>query len=143
MLETANYLSTFQQDFVVLIDEYEKIYDTKNADSLLSLMDGALKGNSRKVFLLTTNEMSVNTYLLQRPGRIRYVKKFTDMTKEVIEEVLDDTLIYPEFKEDCIDVISKMSIITIDLAKSVAGEVNIHNESPKEFIDIFNIKPPI
>jgi hypothetical protein len=35
-----------------------------------------------------------------------------------------------------------MSIITIDLVKALVNEVNIHEESPKEFINYLNVKKP-
>ena len=136
----VQFVSELQQNTVIFIDEYEKIYS--ESDELLTVMDGLFKTEYKHVFLLTTNDLYINRNLLQRPGRIRYIKTYSDMSAELVEEIIDDLLIYPEYKEDCITVISKLNIITIDLVKSIVNEVNIHNQKASEFINIFNVKPP-
>ena len=135
--ELIAYLNDFQQDVIVFIDEYEKYYNNYD-NSLLTILDGVLSNNYRKFFILTTNDLHINRNLLQRPGRIRYIKTFSDLPMTTINEILDDLLKYPEHRDQCIKFISELSIITIDLIKSVIEEVNIHNESPYEFSDIFN-----
>lgn len=131
------FLNDLQQDVVVFIDEYEKYYPNYD-NALLTILDGALSNEHRKFFLLTTNEIHVNTNLLQRPGRVRYIKTFGDLTKEVVVEVLDDLLINKSLRDGCLRYISSMSIITIDLVKSVIEEVNIHDEDPSKFKEFFN-----
>lgn len=132
------FLNEIQQEVVVLIDEYEKIFG-EDAE-LLTVMDGVLTGTSRKLFLLTTNKTYINDNMLQRPSRIRYFKTFKDLSPAVIEEIVDDTLINRKFKHDVISTISNLEIITIDIVKSIIEEVNLHNESPNEFMDVFNVK---
>jgi hypothetical protein len=132
-----DFLNSIQQDVIILIDEYEKIF--KNASMLLSIMDGVFKNNNRFMFLFTTNDLHIEANMLQRPSRIRYIKTFSDMTLDVIMEVVNDKLLYPEFNEPTVRFISEMPIITMDLVKSVVEEVNIHAESPYDFADVFNI----
>lgn len=134
----VSFLNEIQQDVIVFIDEFEKIYDGYN-NSLLPIMDGALKTKHRLMFLLTTNELRIERNLLQRPSRIRYVKTFDDMTLDVIMEVVDDTLLHPELRECTIKMISELPIITMDLVKSIVQEVNIHHEDPQVFKAIFNV----
>jgi len=133
----VSFLNSIQQDVIVFIDEYEKVYN-KYDNSLLSVMDGAFRTDSRKIFLLTTNELSIERNMLQRPSRIRYIKSYTDLTLDVIMEVIDDKLLYPELRECCIKMVSELPIITMDLVKAVVEEVNIHKEDPAVFKDIFN-----
>lgn len=134
----VSFLNEIQQDVIVFIDEFEKIYDGYN-NSLLPIMDGALKTKHRLMFLLTTNELRIERNLLQRPSRIRYVKTFDDMTLDVIMQVVDDTLLHPELRECTIRMISELPIITMDLVKSIVQEVNIHHEDPQVFKPIFNV----
>ena len=133
------FIAEIQQQIVVFIDEFEKVYQDYSSD-VLTIMDGVYKTAHKRLFLLTTNNLYINTNLLQRPGRIRYVKTFDDLELSALNDIMDDMLIYPEFRNDCIEVISTLEIITIDLVKAVINEVNIHNESPKNFIDVFNVK---
>jgi hypothetical protein len=133
-----SFLNDLNQDVVVLIDEYEKIFDEYD-NSILPVMDGAMKSRHRILFLLTTNELRIDRNMLQRPGRIRYIKTFGDLSLEVIMEVVDDFLKHKQYKDSVIKFISELPIITMDLVKSIIQEVNIHDEEPAAFEDFFNI----
>lgn len=138
------FLAAIDQDVVVFVDEYEKVFVNEegraNSTEILTLMDGALKSEHRRLFLFTTNNKYIDDNLLERPGRIRYVKEFTDLDKAIIEEIIDDLLEDKAFKEECIAYISKLQKITIDIVKAVITEVNIHGQGPSSFSDIFNAK---
>lgn len=136
---TPSFLNSIHQDVTVFVDEFEKIFTDKDS-SILTLMDGVLDNGFRKVFLFTTNDLYVNTNMLQRPGRIRYLKTYNDLTLPLIEEVVDDKLQYPEHREATIKFISKLKTITIDIIKAIIDEINIHNEDPTHFADIFNVQ---
>jgi hypothetical protein len=102
-------------------------------------MDGVLKREARIMFLLTTNDDRLNENMYQRPSRIRYIKSFGNLDPDVVLEIIDDKLQHPELRQVTVDFISELSIITIDLVQSIIEEVNIHQESPYVFADIFNI----
>ncbi len=142
---TNEFLSSIEQNVILFFDEFEKLKDpeekwNESNKDLLTLMDGVYNSKYRKLFLMTTNELHINDNFFERPSRIRYIKKFTDLTYDGICELVDDILVDKSFREDCIEVISELNIITIDIIKALIQEVNIHNESPKKFIDIFNVK---
>jgi broad-specificity NMP kinase len=132
------FLNSITQNITIFIDEYEKVFG--EASIMLTIMDGAMNSDFRRVFLLTTNELYVDKNLIQRPGRVRYLKKFEDLKPEVIEEIVDDVLEYPEFKDECVTFISNLEVITVDIVKSIISEVNIHNEAPSAFEGVFNVK---
>lgn len=134
-----DFINSIQQDIVVFIDEFEKIFDERDG-SVLTVMDGTLDNGFRRTFLLTTNNLRVNENLIQRPGRVRYLKTFYDLDREIIEMIVDDCLKYPELREDTVSFISRLELITVDIVKAVVAEVNIHRESPEEFKDVFNVK---
>lgn len=134
-----SFLNELQVDVIVFFDEYEKLYNDYD-HSILTVMDGVLNTEYRKTFILTTNSLRINTNLLQRPSRIRYVKTFGDLSLENILEIVEDKLTYTEVKDEVIKFISTLDTITIDIVKSVIDEVNIHREAPKSFEDIFNVE---
>lgn len=134
----VSFLNDIQQDVIVFVDEFEKIYDGYE-NSLLTIMDGALKTKHRIFFLLTTNELIVDRNLLQRPSRVRYVKSFSDLTLPVIMEIVNDKLEHKHLYDAVVNFISQLPIITMDLVKSVIEEVNIHDEDPSIFKEVFNI----
>ena len=111
-------------DCIFFFDEYEKEF--KESSSVLSFMDGVHNSQYRKVFLLTTNELEINDNLLGRPSRIRYVRSFGNLPEETILELLNDILIDKGAIELVLDLIRQMQIVTVDLVKALAQEVNIH-----------------
>lgn len=133
-----DFLNSIPQDITIFVDEYEKIFGESTA--LLTIMDGALNSIHRRVFILTTNNLYVDSNLLQRPSRVRYLRKFEDLAPEVVEEIVDDILQHKELKDECIKFISSLELITVDVVKSILEEVNIHAESPFDFSGTFNIK---
>lgn len=136
--DVPGFINSIEYDVVIMIDEYEKVFG-KDSD-LLTLMDGVLTSNYRRVFILTTNDVYINENLLQRPSRIRYFKTYKDLSPNVIEDVVNDLLIYPEHKDALIKFVASLEIITIDVVKEIILEINLHNESPEMFKDIFNVK---
>ena len=75
------YLSTaIDFDCIFFFDEYEKEF--KDSSDVLSFMDGTYNSIYRKIFLLTTNKLNVDSNLLGRPSRIRYKKSFGNLSEE-------------------------------------------------------------
>ncbi len=135
-----HFVNSIPQNITVFVDEYEKTYKDGSASDLLTIMDGALNSEFRRVFILTTNDLYVDPNLLQRPTRIRYLKSFGDLPPNIVEEIVDDILIHKHLKDDTIKFISSLELITVDIVKSVLEEVNLHEEAPHEFQDVFNVK---
>jgi hypothetical protein len=146
----GGFLENVQQDCIVFFDEFEKVYGDNvseeddqdgiaNGGSILSLMDGTSNKQHRRLFILTTNKPRVNANMLERPSRLRYIKQFGDLSLNAIIEIVDDLLVNKEFKSEVVKFIAQLNIITVDIVKAVINEVNIHNENPSEFEDIFNV----
>lgn len=134
-----SYLSSFNFDCIFFFDEFEKQFSESDC-SVLQIMDGVYNSNFRKIFLLTTNQLSVNENLLSRPSRIRYVREFGNLEKSVVEEYLDDNLRDNEGRKELLDYIDTLTISTIDILKAIVEEVNIHGiKSFLEIKKIFNV----
>jgi len=131
------FVNTIPQNITVFVDEYEKVYE--ESKEFLTIMDGSMNSAFRRVFILTTNTLHIDQNLIDRPSRIRYFQTFNDLSPEVVEEIVDDLLVHKELKDDCIKFIATLKIITVDIVKSILSEVNMFNESPFDFKDIFNI----
>jgi DNA-directed RNA polymerase subunit F len=132
------FINSIPQNVTVFIDEYEKIFG--QSSDMLTIMDGALNSPYRRVFLMTTNELYVDKNLIERPSRVRYLKKFSDLQPQVVEEIVDDILEHKQFRSQCIRFISSLETITVDIVKAVLEEVNLHCEAPDDFSDVFNVK---
>lgn len=137
MKDCHQFLNLIPQNITIFIDEYEKVFE--KSSEMLTIMDGALNSRHRRVFILTTNNLFIEENLIQRPGRIRYLKKFSHLAPEIVEEIVDDLLQYKKHKPDLLKFISQLDVITVDIVKSIITEVNIHNEAPDTFGDVFNV----
>jgi hypothetical protein len=143
---TVEFMNAISQDAVFFFDEFEKVFQhtdsfgRSKSSKLLTIMDGVLTSSHRKIFLLTTNDLQVEVNLLQRPGRVRYLKTFGNLSIEHIMEIVDDLLVNKAFRDDVIKFISQLELITVDIVTAVISETNIHNQSPEAYAGVFNVK---
>lgn len=139
-LQMMNYMSTeINFDCIFFFDEYEKTFNKDT--TILSFMDGVYNSTSRKVFLLTTNNLTIDRNLIGRPSRIMYLKKFGNLETEVASKFLDDTLDNREYKQEVLEFIELLSISTIDILKSIVKEINIHGiEEFRKSKSYFNVE---
>ena len=121
-----NFIQSLCFECVVLIDEAEKTFRESN-DVLLKMIDGVYN-ETRKLYILTTNHLDIDENLLGRPGRIRYIKQFGNLTAKAVSDYIKDNL-YDQSKTDMVlDVVDVLEISTIDILKAIVDEVNIHGE---------------
>lgn len=124
----ANFLSSIEQEVIVLFDEFEKTFADKDGvspqEEMLPLFDGLDGG--KKLFVVTCNEVSkLNTYLLNRPGRFHYHLMLTNPNPDEIREYLEDKL-----EEQYHHLIKKVvgfaanTNITYDILRAIAFELN-------------------
>jgi SpoVK/Ycf46/Vps4 family AAA+-type ATPase len=138
---------------ILFFDEYEKLTINENRKDLklLSIMDGIESScsSARKLFILTTNSLSLNPNMIERPSRIRFIKTFEGLSEENIKEyislylndhskdtfIFDFILKYLETRKDYVFVIDKLKILV--------EEINIHDINTEkdlnELVSILNI----
>lgn len=121
-----NFIQSLCFECVVLIDEAEKTFHERG-DVLLKMIDGVYN-ESRKLYILTTNRLSIDENLLGRPGRIRYIKQFGNLTAKAVADYIKDNLQDLGKTDMILDIVDVLEISTIDILKSIVDEVNIHGE---------------
>ena len=113
---------------VILIDEAEKTFNEER-EVLLKMIDGVYN-SKRKLYILTTNRLSIDENLLGRPGRIRYIKEFGNLSAKAVNDVIDDNLMDVSLKDDILKLVDTLEISTIDILKSIVEECNITGKVP-------------
>lgn len=124
----ANFLSSIEQEVIVLFDEFEKTFtsDGKSTpqEELLPLFDGLDGG--KKLFVITCNEINkLNSYLLNRPGRFHYHFILTNPNPDEIREYMTDKLdeqYHPLIKK--VVSFSAHADLTYDILRAIAFELN-------------------
>ena len=117
---------------VILIDEAEKTFHDEQ-EVLLKMIDGVYN-NTRKLYILTTNKLTVDENLLGRPGRIRYIKEFANLSTKAVSDVIDDNLKDKKLKDGILRLVDSLEISTIDILKSIIEECDIMGEVPSDYI---------
>ena len=136
----ARFIESVDQECVVLFDEFDKTFKSNDDDdeqaALLSLFDGTTGG--KKLFIVTCNELySLNSYIVNRPGRFHYHFRFDYPSPDDIREYLRDKLnagFYGEI-EKVVDFSRKVSL-NYDCLRSIAFELNNGGDFASAVIDL-------
>lgn len=141
LLERTHLLRFFnelKQPCIIFIDEYEKMYG--QSDTLLTLMDGALKTSHKILFLLTSNEIRINENMLNRPTRVHYIKTFGALSENYITELLqlklDDKT---KIKETSQFIFEKIPNVTVDIISTLIEEMNKFNCTIENAVKYMNV----
>lgn len=136
-----SFLEEIKQDCVILFDEFEKVYPTKEEQApLLTIFDGIF--SNKKLFLLTVNDTGfVTGPMKNRPGRIFYNINFqgldSDFIQEYCEENLEDKTKIPQ-----IHMLGTLfRAFSFDMLQAIVEELNRYGENPADLLDILNTKP--
>lgn len=124
----ADFLSSIEQEVIVLFDEFEKTFgdmeECHPQEEMLPLFDGIDSG--KKLFIITCNELNkLNSYLLNRPGRFHYHFILGNPNPEEIQEYMEDKL-DPQYHHLIKKVIGfSISVdMTYDVLRAIAFELN-------------------
>ena len=124
-----SFIQNLNFECTVLIDEAEKTFKD-HQECLLKVIDGVYN-DYRKLYILTTNRLSIDENLIGRPGRIRYIRYFGNLTVKAVSDYIDDNLEDKSLKGAVLDVVDTLEISTIDILKAVVDEFNIHGMIPE------------
>jgi len=144
----ADFLSSIQQEVLVIFDEFEKTFSTRdnsgeeNTDlqgELLSMFDGTDGG--KKLFVITCNDIDkLHNCLLGRPGRFHYHFELGFLSLDAIEDYLKDNLNESYYSEiSAILAYSAQQEMTYDILRAIVFELNL-GYSAQETLNDLNIK---
>lgn len=136
-----SFLSNVTQEVVVFTDEFEKVYSTEELqNALLSVLDGIFEG--KKMFIFTSNERSrINQYMINRPGRVHYLREYAALDASIISDVIDDNLLIKENKDGLLEILNILSDVTMDMLISLIKEMNLYQETARESVRYLNLRP--
>lgn len=127
---------------VLIIDEFEKLYNSaESTDALSSFIEG-IATNKGKIILLAGNCPNLPFFMENRPTRVRYVKEYNQISKAIYDELLsfhlgDEVSLYQEaiFKR-----LSRVSHVSFDVVNSLLEEFVIENYDLDKACKYLNLK---
>lgn len=146
-VDFIGFLRQINQPFVLLVDEFEKLFaspqygdkqiEYHSQQSFLSYTDG-LHSGGKKMFIFTCNK-SIDDFFLNRPSRIRYLKKYEGLDKEILEMIIESRLQNKDYAKDLVDNLN-VKDCTIDILVSIIDEINVHDVPYSSFKENFNFE---
>lgn len=117
-----SFLKGINQKVVIILDEYEKTFDSEEQELMLSVFDGVTDSN--KLFVVTSNNKArLDSHLIDRPGRFHYFFEFEFPYPGEIFEYISDCLpdASTQFKND-VAFLSFVSPLTYDSLRAIVEE---------------------
>lgn len=138
--EFNSFIQTIEQATIIIFDEFEKVYDHKEQEAMLTLLDGVYP--SKKLFIITSNDKyRVNEHMRNRPGRIFYRLDYKGLDRDFIIEYCEDNLVNKTY----IDTVARIAVMftefNFDILKAMVEEMNRYDESPQQVMKVLNAKP--
>jgi len=133
-------MQSIDQPCVILFDEFEKVYDREDQESILTLLDGVFP--SKKMFILTCNDKyRVDAHMRNRPGRIFSMLDFKGLDIDFIREYCEDNLKNKDYINGVCSISTLFGEFNFDMLKALCEEMNRYGETPQEAIRMLNAKP--
>lgn len=123
-------LLTSLSNVVVYMDEFGKCTNSSMQDKMLSFFADT---TSKRLYIVTENEKwSINRYILNRPGRIRYHIEYKKVPKDMIVDYLNRNVKDTRFKEDVYRLYVSSSVFSFDHLQAICTE---HDRYPDDDIE--------
>ena len=126
-----------------MFDELDKLLEDYDDSALLQILDGADTKGKHMILFTCNNEAYISEYLIDRCSRIRYWRKFDEMSPSLIMEVLNDKLNDKKEAESLTDFIKdNFEICSFDNIASFINEVNNYPTATfEELFEDMNLTP--
>ena len=132
-------IQDIDQPCMVLFDEFEKVYDSDEQESMLTLLDGVYP--TQKLFVLTCNDKwRIDSHMRNRPGRIFYMMDFHGLSQEFITEYCNDALDEKQYIPNICNIAGLFSEFNFDMLKALVEEMNRYHEAPGESMKMLNAR---
>lgn len=133
-------LKSITQPAMFFYDEFEKIYDDNNKQSMmLTVLDGFVEG--KRLNVVTVNDMwSIHDMMRNRPGRFFYHMRYEGLEPEFIRDYCERNL-KQQGVEDIVRFSSMFSKFNFDILKALVEEMNRYDEPLSSVIKYINADP--
>ena len=125
------------QPAMILFDEFDKVYDKDEQKELLTLLDGTVQ--TKKLFVFTANNGTIDEHMINRPGRIYYKFKYAGIDEQFVRDYCEDRLKNKNNLEGIVVVANSFTAFTFDMLQSMVEEMNRYDEDAASVLNYLNI----
>lgn len=132
------FIQTMSQPMILFFDEFEKVYDEKHQNAILTLLDGTF--TSKKLCVVTCNDrFKVNNFMFNRPGRFFYSFKYKGLDTKFVREYCDDLLNDKDKVNSVVRFANISNSLNFDMLKAIVEEMNRYNENITDVLKFINV----
>ncbi len=133
-------IQAIQQPAVILFDEFEKVYDKDDQESVLTLFDGVYTATNKLMILTCNHRHAVQQHFHNRPGRLRYAIEFRGLDAAFIRAYCIDNLVDGAYVHDVLKLAWSCHEFNFDMLQAVVRELNTYGGTVVETVEILNVK---
>lgn len=135
----VEFMSKIQEKAMVMIDEFDKLYDEKKKqEALLTVLDGTGTGN--KMFTLTKNNGFLSEFFKNRPSRIFYSFDYDKISDATMQDYLNHRLDNKEHISGFKRLHEVSFELSFDVIQGLVEELNAYpNMHFKDALDMMGI----
>lgn len=134
------FFKSINQPYVLIFDEFEKVYEQKHQNQLLSLFDG-LFGAHKLVILTSNDKLGITEFVFNRPGRFYYHFNYSSLEEEFINDYALDNLKNSKQIAGIQKISNVLGGLNFDMLQAIVEEMNRYDITAKEAIEYLNISP--
>lgn len=126
------------RECVVFMDEFGKMVKYYAQDQFLTMLSDLKK--TKKIFILTENSTyNINSYILNRPGRIKYHFDYTKINRSILTDYCKDKNVSEDLIRAMIDKHDKTNVFSFDQLEAIVDEHRKYpNESLHDILEVLN-----
>jgi hypothetical protein len=130
-----------EQPAVILFDEFEKLYNKEDQESILTLFDGVYTAQNKVMVITCNDKWAVREFFHNRPSRLRYSIAFEGLEPAFVEEYCADRLDDRKYLKNIVTLCGTCDEFNFDMLQTLVDELNRYGGSFEDTLDILNVKP--
>lgn len=126
------------RECVIFMDEFGKMIKYYAQDQFLTMLSDLKK--TKKIFILTENSTyNINSYILNRPGRIKYHYDYTKISRSILTDYCTDKKVSEDLLKGMIDKHDKTNVFSFDQLEAIVDEHRKYpNETLHDILEVLN-----
>lgn len=137
-IELVNFIGNLS-NVILIFDEFSKNFSYDLQEKMLTMFSDSK--NSKRIYIVTENKTNtINTYIMDRPGRVKYHIDFDRLDEKTFVEYCEYHKVKDVFFKELYDLYNISMVFSIDHLKAIISEHLVYpDKNLEETISILNV----